>query len=131
MTEEGGGRTYYKGKLFGINTVMAASRIGKVAAAATATHLIVCYKVDFVIFTGVAGAIDPSLNVGDVVVASGSYTARYGCQAVKFRSIHEIPLLKITIVRSQIHYSGCCQRGHQRKFIRGMVFHDIDSFKPY
>ena len=38
-SEEKGRRTYHKGKLHGIETVVVSSRIGKVAAAATVAHL--------------------------------------------------------------------------------------------
>lgn len=90
---EKGKRTYYKGKLYGMDTVLVASRIGKVAAAATVTHLIVEYNVDLVIFTGVAGAIDPSLNVGDVIIANA--LIQHDMDARPFCPIYEIPLLKI------------------------------------
>ncbi|MDR1738434.1 MAG: 5'-methylthioadenosine/adenosylhomocysteine nucleosidase, partial [Candidatus Symbiothrix sp.] len=40
-----------------------------VAAAATAATLILRFNVSEIIFTGVAGAISPALNVGDIVVA--------------------------------------------------------------
>lgn len=90
---ERGRRTYHKGKLYGIDTVLVASRIGKVAAAATAAHLIFEYKVDVIIFTGVAGAIDPSLNVGDVVIANA--LIQHDMDARPFCPIYEIPLLKI------------------------------------
>jgi adenosylhomocysteine nucleosidase len=93
VSKEKGRRTYYTGKLHGIDTVLVASRIGKVAAAATVTHLILEYKVDLVIFTGVAGAIDPSLNVGDVVVATA--LIQHDMDARPFCPIHEIPLLRI------------------------------------
>ncbi|MFA6582380.1 MAG: 5'-methylthioadenosine/S-adenosylhomocysteine nucleosidase, partial [Paludibacter sp.] len=66
--EESGSRIYYRGELFGQEVVAVFSRWGKVAAAATVTHLILEYKVDRIIFTGVAGAISPELNVGDVVI---------------------------------------------------------------
>jgi len=69
-SEEKGKRTYHRGKLQGIDTILVASRIGKVAAAVTTTNLILDYNVDFIIFIGVAGAINPSLNVGDIVVAN-------------------------------------------------------------
>ena len=46
------------------------SRIGKVAAAVTASTLIRDFAVDAIIFTGVAGALSDDLRVGDVVVAS-------------------------------------------------------------
>lgn len=91
---EKGMRTYYKGTLYGINTVLVASRIGKVAAAATAANLILEYNVDFIIFTGVAGAIDPVLNIGDVVVADA--LMQHDVDARPFCPLYEIPLLKIS-----------------------------------
>jgi adenosylhomocysteine nucleosidase len=93
VSYEKGMRTYYQGKLFGINTILVSARIGKVAAAATATHLILEHNVDMVIFTGVAGAIDPCLNVGDVVV--GKTLMQHDMDASPFCPTHEVPLLKI------------------------------------
>ena len=93
VATEKGMRTYYRGKLHGIDTVLVASRIGKVAAAATATNLILEYQVDIIIFTGVAGAIDPSLNVGDVVIANA--LIQHDMDARPFCPVYEIPLLKI------------------------------------
>lgn len=93
ISQEKGGRTYYKGQLNGIDTVLVSSRIGKVAAAATVTHLILEYKVDLIIFTGVAGAIDPCLNVGDVIIANA--LIQHDMDARPFCPIYEIPLLKI------------------------------------
>lgn len=68
-----GMRTYREGRLFGHPVVLAFSRIGKVAAATTATHLLLEYAVDALLFTGVAGGVDPALRVGDVVVANNLY----------------------------------------------------------
>lgn len=67
---ERGMRTYHVGDLHGRECVVTLSRVGKVAAAATAMHLILELGVTEIIFTGVAGALSPELNVGDVVVAS-------------------------------------------------------------
>lgn len=91
---EKGMRTYYKGQLHDIETVLVASRIGKVAAAATATHLILEHNVDMIIFTGVAGSIDPTLNVGDVVIANA--LIQHDMDARPFCPVYEIPLLKIS-----------------------------------
>ena len=63
------GRTFWQGRLFGQPVVLALSRIGKVAAATTATTLIEHFGVDSVVFTGVAGGVGPGVAVGDVVVA--------------------------------------------------------------
>ena len=63
------GRDFWAGHLHGQDVVVVLSRIGKVAAATTATALIERFKVDRIVFTGVAGGLAPGVNVGDVVVA--------------------------------------------------------------
>jgi adenosylhomocysteine nucleosidase len=64
-----GGREFWVGHLHGQEVVTVLSRIGKVAAATTATALIERFHVDRIVFTGVAGGIAPGVNRGDVVVA--------------------------------------------------------------
>src|SRR5688572_7261284 len=66
-----GGREFWRGHLHGQEVVAVLSRIGKVAAATTATVLIERFKVDRIVFTGVAGGLAPNVKVGDVVVADG------------------------------------------------------------
>ena len=63
------GRVYTHGQLWGIDAVCVLSRIGKVAGAVTATLLVEKYGVTHILFTGVAGAGDRSIAVGDIVVA--------------------------------------------------------------
>lgn len=64
------GREFWLGHLQGHDVVVALSGIGKVAGATTATMLIEHFKVDSIIFTGVAGALGQNVNIGDVVVAN-------------------------------------------------------------
>jgi adenosylhomocysteine nucleosidase len=64
-----GGRDFWVGHLHGQEVVAVLSRIGKVAAATTATALIERFQVDRIVFTGVAGGIARGVNRGDVVVA--------------------------------------------------------------
>jgi adenosylhomocysteine nucleosidase len=64
-----GGRVYTQGRLWGIDAVCVLSRIGKVAGAITATLLVEKYGVTHILFTGVAGAGDRNIAVGDIVVA--------------------------------------------------------------
>jgi adenosylhomocysteine nucleosidase len=66
---ERAGRVFCLGELHGQPVVLALSRIGKVAAATTATTLIEAFGAQRLIFTGVAGGIGPGVAVGDVVVA--------------------------------------------------------------
>jgi adenosylhomocysteine nucleosidase len=67
------------------------SRWGKVAAAATATHVVTAYRATQVIFTGVAGAIDAALGIGDIVV--GSELIQHDMDATPMFPRYEIPLL--------------------------------------
>ena len=62
------GRDFWQGELHGRRVVLALSRIGKVAAATTATALIERFGAGCMVFTGVAGGLAPGVNVGDVVV---------------------------------------------------------------
>ncbi len=64
------GREFWQGELHGQPVVLALSRIGKVAAATTATTLIEAFGVQRLVFTGVAGGVGPGVQVGDVVVAT-------------------------------------------------------------
>jgi adenosylhomocysteine nucleosidase len=68
-TIDGDGRTYRMGRLGDRDAVLVASGFGKVSAAATVTTLLERFDVTSIVFTGVAGGLDPSLKRGDVVVA--------------------------------------------------------------
>ena len=64
------GRDFWCGELQGRKVVLALSRIGKVAAATTATTLIEAFGASRIVFTGVAGGVGQGVQVGDVVVAT-------------------------------------------------------------
>ena len=64
-----GMRDYTLGLLWNIDAVCVLSRIGKVAAAMTATLLVEKFGVTHIVFTGVAGSGDKLVKVGDIVVA--------------------------------------------------------------
>ncbi|TDS58115.1 5'-methylthioadenosine/adenosylhomocysteine nucleosidase [Myroides indicus] len=87
-----GGRIYYQGMLGNQSVVVVYSRIGKVAAAATVTTLLLEFGVTEIIFIGVAGAIHPNVKVGDVVIASE--LMQYDMDASPLRPKYEIPLLE-------------------------------------
>jgi len=63
------GRDFWVGHLQGHEVVAVLSGIGKVAAATTATLLIERFRVDRIVFTGVAGGLGAGVQVGDVVLA--------------------------------------------------------------
>ena len=91
-TTEKGMRTYYTGTLFDKKVVLVFSRWGKVASAATTTQLINDFKVKEIIFTGVAGAIHPKLNIGDIVIGKNLY--QHDLNAFPFYEKFEIPILR-------------------------------------
>ncbi|MBP1961271.1 5'-methylthioadenosine/adenosylhomocysteine nucleosidase [Paenibacillus aceris] len=64
------GITFREGAYFGKDVVVCRTGVGKVNAAVTTQILIDKFGVEAVIFTGVAGALDPELNIGDLVVSS-------------------------------------------------------------
>jgi adenosylhomocysteine nucleosidase len=90
-TQEFGRRRYHLGRLCDVEVVAVFSRWGKVAAAATATQLVSAYAATQVIFTGVAGAVDPRLSIGDIVVGSG--LVQHDMDATPIYPRYEIPLL--------------------------------------
>jgi adenosylhomocysteine nucleosidase len=56
------------GRLAGRSVILAATGVGKVNAAMTTALLVERFAPEAVIFTGIAGALDPELHPGDVVV---------------------------------------------------------------
>jgi len=91
-------RTYYEGLLWGKSVVIVFSRWGKVAAASTTVVLIREFGVSEIIFTGVAGAIDKQLNVGDVVIGTRLY--QHDLDVRPILAQYEIPLLGILSIES-------------------------------
>lgn len=84
-------RGYITGSLWNQDAVVVFSRWGKVAAAMTATHLIVDFKVDAIIFTGVAGSCSQNVHIGDIVIANS--LIQHDMDARPLFPQHEIPLL--------------------------------------
>ncbi len=64
------GISYYTGNISGKSVVLCKSGVGKVNAAVTTQILIDTFTASRVLFTGVAGALHPELNIGDIVISS-------------------------------------------------------------
>jgi len=86
-------RDYHTGRLFGRDVVAVTARIGKVAAASTATHLICEFGVGAIVLVGVAGGVGPGVHVGDVVV--GAETMQHDLDASPLFPRFEAPLLGV------------------------------------
>ena len=61
---------YYKAKYKNIDVVVAYSKIGKVFSTLTAATMLQMFACDVLLFTGVAGAVNPDLKIGDLIVAT-------------------------------------------------------------
>lgn len=62
------GRTYYLGSLAGQEVVLLSTGVSMVNAAMTAQTVLDHFAVQAIIYSGIAGGVNPELNIGDVVV---------------------------------------------------------------
>lgn len=65
-----GNLVFYVGTIENKNIVLVEGGIGKVNAAICATLMINHFKVDKLLFTGVAGGLNPEVNIGDIVIST-------------------------------------------------------------
>jgi adenosylhomocysteine nucleosidase len=63
------GRTFLTGKLADKDVVMFLSGVSMVNAAMTTQSALDQFVITSVVFSGIAGGVDPALNIGDVVIA--------------------------------------------------------------
>lgn len=61
--------TYYEAKFGKLDVVIAYSKIGKVFSTLTASTMIQKFGCDTLLFSGVAGGINPKLKIGDLIVS--------------------------------------------------------------
>lgn len=125
------GRTFWCGSLWGVPVVLALSRIGKVAAATTATALITHFGVRQVVFTGVAGGVGAGVRVGDVVV--GTSYLQHDMDASPLFPRYEIPLYGQAVFTgdgawcealyraSELALADTLHQGHAVTVHRGMI----------
>ena len=83
------GRDFWQGHLHGHEVVAVCSGMGKVAAAATTAALLARFEIDQVIFTGVAGGLQPGVGGGGGVGAHSGLQRGMGASPLHPR--HELP----------------------------------------
>lgn len=99
-----GMREYSQGRIGSVEAVCVLSRIGKVAAATTAAMLVERFGVTHILFTGVAGAGDAGVKVGDIVVADA--LVQYDMDASPLFPRFEVPLTGISHFQSDLALSN-------------------------
>lgn len=108
-TEHRGGREFWLGHFNGHEVVAVLSGVGKVAAAITATLLADHYRVDRVLFLGVAGGLGEGVRVGDVVVADA--LLQHDMDASPLFPRHEVPLTGLARFPADAVFSDAAARG--------------------
>lgn len=110
-----GGRRCVTGSLAGRPVVSVVSGIGKVAAAATVTSVLDRFDPPAVIFCGVAGGIDPAIDIGDIVIAESfiqhDFDARpifdrYVIPSLGMAQMRTDPALSVTLRDAATRYVG-------------------------
>ena len=76
------GMDFYKGVISGHPVVVVRSGIGKVNAGICTQILVDDYNIDAVINTGIAGSLNPDINIGDIVLSTD--TLEHDMDAVNF-----------------------------------------------
>ena len=69
-TFERASMTFLKGALCGKDVVVVRSGIGKVNAGICAQILVDKFEVDMLINTGIAGSLNPAIDIGDMVIST-------------------------------------------------------------
>lgn len=86
VEEAHGGLAFARGTLDGHGVVLAGGGVGKVNAAVTSTLLADRYGCRCLVFSGVAGGLDPTLHVGDVVI--GARTLQHDAGVLQAERVH-------------------------------------------
>lgn len=84
-----GSRTFFAGSLYNRDVVLNISGWGKVASASAATAMILRFGVDSIINCGTAGAADPTLNIGDIII--GKTLVQYDIDAQPIFAKYQAP----------------------------------------
>lgn len=88
------GMEFMEGTLYGRNAVVVKSGIGKVNAAVCTQILVDDCSVDAIINTGIAGSLQASINIGDVVISTDLVHHDVDATAFDYR-LGQVPLMKV------------------------------------
>lgn len=78
------GIIFYEGSMNGVSVILCKSGVGKINATVCTQILIDDFNIEQVIFTGVAGALHPDLEIGDIVVSTAAMQHDIDASALGF-----------------------------------------------
>ncbi|MBN8549725.1 MAG: 5'-methylthioadenosine/adenosylhomocysteine nucleosidase [Deltaproteobacteria bacterium] len=88
---------FHQGTLAGHRVLLAKCGIGKVLSAMTTQKIITSFNPSHILFTGIAGALNPSLNVGDLVIGKDYVQHDFDAMHLGFKR-GEIPYCGIHVL---------------------------------
>ncbi len=122
--ERWAGISFSQGELYGRQVVVCRSGVGKVNAAMTTQILIDRFGIGSLIFTGVAGGVDPHLNIGDMVISTACQQHDMDATALGFKP-GEIPFAETSVFKADpflIRLAETYQpQDHQIKVVKGII----------
>lgn len=117
------GITFYEGTVFGRQAVVCKSGVGKVNAAVTTQILLDHFGAVQILFTGVAGALHPELEIGDIVISSRCIQHDMDASALGyargFIPYQEVSVFEADPVLVQLAEQACRELG--QKSVTGIV----------
>jgi len=90
---------YYRGNFGGAEVLVGQTGVGKVMSAMITQKLSDLFKPEAIIFSGIAGAINPLLDIGDIVVSADCLQHDFDASSLGFK-IGEIPYTGLRIIES-------------------------------
>lgn len=121
-TEDWNGITFHEAGLFSQDAVIVKSGVGKVFAAMVCERLIDVYGPRAVVFTGVAGALNSELDIGDVVLSKTCIQHDVDVQALGFMR-GAIPYTELREFKADENLLkiACATRLKRQKIITGRI----------
>ncbi|MGL4642607.1 MAG: 5'-methylthioadenosine/adenosylhomocysteine nucleosidase [Cetobacterium sp.] len=120
-TREIGGYQFFKGTLLNKEIVLVECGIGKVNAAICSTLLIQEFNVDKILFTGVAGGLNPEINIGDIVVSTDLIEHDFDCTAFGYEH-GVIPRMENSKFKSDEELTALAKKVAEENFGKERVF---------
>jgi len=96
-----------------VSVVLCKSGVGKVNAAVSTQVLIDQYQVDAVIFTGVAGALHPDLDIGDIVISTECQQHDVDASPLGFAP-GEIPFQETSVFQADPHLVALAEEASEK-----------------
>lgn len=118
------GNRFYSGQLHGHEVVICKSGVGKVNAAMTTQVLVDRYHINQLLFTGVAGAVAPDLNIGDLVISTACIQHDMDVTALGYKR-GQIPYQETSIFEADPRLvaiaENVCQQLFADQYTKGIV----------